>query len=166
MRDRKVARTAAQCTGMVTAMTLVTPMARSSSESTPHDRPISLHGGRRRIKGSIWLAVPLCRNMFLHAAAARRAPRASTYVTCSKCGCTAKPRTHTVSVDVSHLPTDGYEWCLWSLFQPVVGASSVERPVPRAVYLSYLTIPGPRCRGTRLRRSTGTSGTRTKPWYP
>ena len=50
MRDRKVARTAAQCTGMIAAMALVTPMARSSSESTHHDRPISLHGGRRRIK--------------------------------------------------------------------------------------------------------------------
>ena len=29
-------------------------------------------------------------------------------------------------------------------------ASSVERPVPRAVDLSYLSIPGPQCRGTHL----------------
>ena len=78
MRDRKVARTAAQCTGMIAAMALVTPMARSSSESTRHDRPISLHSGRRRIKRSIWLALSLCLNMFVHAAAARRAPRAYT----------------------------------------------------------------------------------------
>ena len=47
-----------------------------------------------------------------------------------------------------------------------VGESSVERPGKRDAYAyaSYLSIPGPRWRGTRLPRSTGPSGTRANPY--
>ena len=67
---------------------------------------------------------------------------------------TRSPRTLTVGVRASAAHAyskrrreppaiDVYERCLLGVFQPVVCASSVERPVPRAVDLSYLSIPGP-----------------------
>ena len=40
---------------------------------------------------------------------------------------------------------------------------NVERPVLEAVFPSYVSVPDPRWRGTRLRRSQGASGKRTKP---
>ena len=85
------------------------------------------------------------------------------YSTSLDCQHARRPPTHTVSVDVSHPVVDVYGRCSQGPFGATVCASSVERPDSRAADLSYLTIPGPRCRGTRLRRSTGDLGTRTKP---
>ena len=71
-----------------------------------------------------------------------------------------QPSALTVSVDVCPPMGPVYGKGLLRSLQATVGASSVERPVPWAVDLSYLSIPGPGCRGTRLRRSTGPSGQR------
>ena len=80
-----------------------------------------------------------------------------------------RPSALTVSVDVCPPMGPVYGKGLLRSLQATVGASSVERPVPQAVNLSYLSIPGPRWRGTRLRRSTGPSGKRADPswtWVP
>ena len=65
-------------------------------------------------------------------------------------------RTHTGSVEVTQPHIDVYERGLVKLFQPVVGASSVERRCSWALYTSYLYIPGPRWCGNRPGTSTGT----------
>ena len=63
---------------------------------------------------------------------------------------------------------DVYERCLLGVFQATVCAWSVERVCSRAVDLLHLSIPGPWWRGTRVRTSTGASGTRrnliSPPW--
>ena len=81
--------------------------------------------------------------------------------------CTVLPRSRTGSVGVTspRQTVDGR--CSHRSFPAVVVVSDVERPVPVDVFPSYVSIPDPRCRGTRLGRSRWASGTRTKPWsYP
>jgi len=78
--------------------------------------------------------------------------------TCGKRRHANRPCAHTVSVDVSHRRWHGYGTVLLRSRQATAGASSIERPVPQALDRSYLSIPGPRCRGTHLRGSTGASG--------
>ena len=92
-----------------------------------------------------------------------RQHRPNSQSTCTKRRHAVRPSELTVSVDVYPPMGPVYGKGLLRSLQATVGASSVERPVPRAVNLSYLSIPGPRWRGTRLRRSTGPSGTRAEP---
>ena len=99
------------------------------------------------------------------------APRLCEHRPGSLCTC-AKRRhaiwssAHTGSVEVSPPLQHGYGTCTLGPFRPTVCAMSVERPGSRAGYASYLSVPGLRWRGTDLRRSTGTSGTRTRSYRP
>ena len=48
-RDLKVARAGAECTGMIAAITAVTPMVDARSESTRADRPPQRHDASRAV---------------------------------------------------------------------------------------------------------------------
>ena len=73
------------------------------------------------------------------------------------------PRTRTGSVGVTSRWQTADGRCSERPFPAVAVACDVERPVTEEVYLLYVSVPELRCRGTRLRRSRGASGTRKKP---
>ena len=97
----------------------------------------------------------------------RLTPLVCEQPTCSQCMCVARlctvlPRSRTGRVGVTspRQTVDGR--CSQRSFLAVVVVSDVERPVPVDVFPSYVSIPDPRCRGTRLGRSRWASRTRTK----
>ena len=78
----------------------------------------------------------------------------------SLCTCVTRiravlPRTRTGSVGVTSRWQTADGRCSERPFPAVAVASDVERPVTEDVYLLYVSVPELRCRGTRLRRSTG-----------
>ena len=161
-RDRKVTRAPDLCIGMSAGMMRVATMVEARSNSPRADRPLHLHSARSAQNKVLQAGscIDVQRRRCVKPRLCEHRP--SSPSTCAKRRHAIRTPAHTGSIDVCHPMGPVYGKGLWRSLQATVSASSVERRVPRARNLSSLSVPGPRWRGTRLRRSTGASGKRAR----